>query len=304
MTSLLKSPKTLYISPMMQTNQPTRWDHKLSLGRPYSLWHYVSEATNTKGGMRLDMHYSLHFGILLAGKFDIIYPNFRRTNSPGDIWLTAPWEPHGATGTGFSTDIILFTALPERIGDMGLKTNIEWLLPFLVSPSSRPVVDSDALRKKVLKIGCELKEIADAESSSDGDNAYCWLKFHELLLTLICGTGFNEFLQTSNMPTLMERIAPALKLANSARGEIPSLEKAASSCGLGRSRFAAIFKEAIGLSFAKFAGRARIGTAAVDVSKNRIPIKEIAQMYGFHDESHFNHAFKRHFKLTPGEYRK
>jgi AraC-like DNA-binding protein len=60
----------------------------------------------------------------------------------------------------------------------------------------------------------------------------------------------------------------------------------------------------MGISFAKFAARARIGAAAVDVRRNLIPIKEIAEMYGFHDESHFNHAFKRHFKLTPGEYRK
>ena len=302
MNSLLKPPKRLYIRPMRNSNQPTRWDHELSSERPCRLYHFVSKAT--VGDVRPDMHYSAHLGILLNGEFDSVYPDFTKTNTQGDVWFTSPWEPHAAKRTGKATDILLFSALPERIGEIGLETDIEWLSPFLVSPASRPVVGNLHLREKILKLGMELKEIADSPSKTPGDSAYCWLKFHELLLTLIRGTNFNEFLRASNMPTLMERIAPSLKLARSARGEFPSIEDAAASCGLGRSRFSAIFKEAMGVSFAKFAARARIGTAAVDVKRNLIPIKEIAEMYGFHDESHFNHAFKRHFKLTPGEYRK
>jgi AraC family transcriptional regulator len=38
--------------------------------------------------------------------------------------------------------------------------------------------------------------------------------------------------------------------------------------------------------------------------KDRLPLKEIALLSGFADQSHLNRIFRRHMSITPAEYRK
>jgi len=82
-----------------------------------------------------------------------------------------------------------------------------------------------------------------------------------------------------------------------------SLDDAAKSCGIGRSRFSSIFSETMGISFSRFALRSRVSMAAQMLRTSKAPVKEIAEKYGFLELSHFYHVFKNHFNCSPAHYR-
>jgi AraC family transcriptional regulator len=44
--------------------------------------------------------------------------------------------------------------------------------------------------------------------------------------------------------------------------------------------------------------------ACQHLRKDRLPLKEIALVSGFSDQSHLNRMFRRHKNITPAQYRK
>jgi AraC family transcriptional regulator len=48
----------------------------------------------------------------------------------------------------------------------------------------------------------------------------------------------------------------------------------------------------------------KVERACQHLRKDRLPLKEIALLSGFADQSHLNRVFRRHMNITPAEYRK
>lgn len=63
------------------------------------------------------------------------------------------------------------------------------------------------------------------------------------------------------------------------------------------------FRAHYGCSIGTFVRRRRIEAAARDIADTDIAIAGVATMHGFTDQSHFTRQFRRHFGLTPLEYR-
>ncbi len=80
-------------------------------------------------------------------------------------------------------------------------------------------------------------------------------------------------------------------------------EDAARACGLRRSQFDLVFKEAMGMSFGRFVRRARLTVAAHLLLATDLSTAAIAVESGFADASHLHRTFVRHYGHTPGEYR-
>ena len=49
--------------------------------------------------------------------------------------------------------------------------------------------------------------------------------------------------------------------------------------------------------------RIRLSKSCVLLENTNLPIKTISERFGFYDESHFVRAFKKHFSITPSQYR-
>ena len=274
------------------------WDHGLSLDNPVRLYDFRSGPRLSEA--RPDMHGTVHLGVLLDGELESCYLDHRMRSIPGDVWFTAPWEPHWCGGAGSPTDIVLFTVLPERLGDIGVDAGVDWLLPFIVPVRERPRVADPGLREEVLRLAREARDIQE----SDGEFApAAWLKLHELLLCLIRRTGFGPRALSGGRGMAFGRVMAAVSLARTAKRDGVTLEEAAKACHLGKSRFSALFKAATGLAFGQFAERARLGAAAEAVRRSPAPFKQIAADWGFYDESHFHRAFLRHFRRSPGVFR-
>ena len=289
----------MYIIPMKAFSEPYKYDFHLSTDNPLNVMYSMSPAR--KSVSIPDMHYSLHLGILLDGSVNSLYENCQIRQNTGDFWLTAPWEPHATGRIGQPLEIILLTILPEKLGDIGFNPGINWLLPFIVPVADRPRITSEAMREKVIKLGREINKEWLRDNKYGKVN--CWLKFHELLLYIIDSSGFSQRPEIKIQNAALERILPAIELARATTTEQVSLETAAQTCYLGKSRFSDLFKTAMGTSFGKFSKRVRIGAAAAEITKNALPVKDIAIKRGFYDESHFCRTFHQYFHCSPSEFR-
>ena len=77
----------------------------------------------------------------------------------------------------------------------------------------------------------------------------------------------------------------------------------AAACALSPSRFYHLFRNAMGISFGRFALRARLAFAAQHLLYTDHSIRRIADEAGFVDCSHLHRSFVRHYGCAPGEYR-
>jgi AraC-like DNA-binding protein len=74
--------------------------------------------------------------------------------------------------------------------------------------------------------------------------------------------------------------------------------------GISRSHFSHRFKQATGLAPGKYVFGVRLEEARRKLRETAAPLKEIAAATGFADANHFCKAFRRHFHLSPGAYRR
>lgn len=82
-----------------------------------------------------------------------------------------------------------------------------------------------------------------------------------------------------------------------------SIEEIAAACGLNRSYFGKLFREAMGEPPQTFLLNYRMGCAAQMLKESRLPIREISLQVGYENQLHFSRAFKGVYGVSPREYR-
>ena len=98
------------------------------------------------------------------------------------------------------------------------------------------------------------------------------------------------------------KISPALELIHLNPNREISLDEAASACSMSRSAFCLAFKSIMGETFSHFAMKKRVGCACMLLKSPKYTIKEISDMCGFVNVTHFYHTFKKFRKCTPAEF--
>ena len=83
-----------------------------------------------------------------------------------------------------------------------------------------------------------------------------------------------------------------------------SIEDIADSCGLDRSYFGRIFRDAMGSSPQKFLMIYRMAKAEKLLKESKMPIGKISTMVGYANQLHFSRAFKDIYGISPREYRR
>ena len=82
-----------------------------------------------------------------------------------------------------------------------------------------------------------------------------------------------------------------------------SLEEIAHASGLSAPYFSTIFKEEIGENLSSYLNRLRVDKASNMLIASKKPLKEIAEVCGFEDQSWFSKIFKKFTGLSPGKFR-
>lgn len=279
-------------------SQVRRWNLPLAPDRPFCLYHYRRDVYRRKP--LPDMHYAMHVGVMIEGEMEGRLADHVRIIRGGDAWFTPPWEPHCDRGTGKPIDLVIFVVLLEKLGDIGLSERRDWLLPFLLPPQSRPHRLPARPRRQLLKLAREARALTDEREDGETAEPEAWFKLHEILLHVLRHTPAPVERLAVGRTSALERILPAIALARNPRKADLTLAAAARACGLGRSRFSALFQSAMGVSYGRFAHRAQIAAAADAVRHSQAPLKQIAGDFGYYDESHFCRVFTGHFNRSPG----
>ncbi|MEI6423615.1 MAG: hypothetical protein WCP55_15460, partial [Lentisphaerota bacterium] len=268
----------MYIIPMK--SEIIVFDHQLSLDNPFRVQRLFCKASREP--VIPDMHYALHIGILKCGKLTSCIGASARDILPGQLWFIGAWEPHYAVEIQEDAEIVLCTILMEGLGIATPFYNINWHLPFIVPPESRPQAEDPESMETVLNIAKEILRSLDSGLDENQRKCVQWLKIHELLLFIISNSGLNRGKNADGGEIFM-RIMPAIALIRTGNHQLLSLGDAAKACGLGKSRFCSLFKKATGLSFARFAMSSRLSGALSDVRNTDLPFKTIAEKWDFFD---------------------
>jgi AraC-like DNA-binding protein len=83
-----------------------------------------------------------------------------------------------------------------------------------------------------------------------------------------------------------------------------SVEEAARAEGMSRTRYSHCFKGATGISPAAFMAQVRLEEAARRLVQTDVTLARLAAETGFADANHLCKAFRRHYHLSPGTFRK
>ncbi len=247
-----------------------------------------------------DVHYALQITVIIEGSAEVVFQNYSRICNPGEMWWTMCWEPHACRLLGKHNFLISINLNMNTIGDCAPFAEADFLQPFSVPPAQRYSPATDGERCKVINTA---KELFHWYSRKPPQWKYrSWLAIHQLLLDAIAVTGTDSQAGGNTSAKNFSRIKPALNRLHGTTGRLPSLEEAAKACSLSPSRFSAIFKNSMGISYGQFALRSRLAGAARDIAKSQYTMADIAARWGFCDASSFCNAFKKLYGCRPGEF--
>jgi len=242
--------------------------------------------------LELDIHAGLEVGIILGGRAERHFQDYLVPGIPGDVWRVI--TPRG--------ERVVMVFLPEFLGEEMLG-DLPWWSLFAVEPRERPRVTGREMRETALSIGRELhREISERPAG--------WhtpVRLGLLRLLFYLSRGWRPPIRPRGQPIpragSLSRIMPALTLLHERSREGLSLSEAACACNLGQSRFALLFRQTMGLSFGKFALRARLSFGAHLLRTTDLVVADVASRCGFVDASHFHRTFVKHYGCTPRRYR-
>lgn len=284
----------------------TRMTFDLSADKPIAA-SYNRHAQPARQGA-FDTHYALELGLVLRGGMRRFSGGVTRLCRAGDAWFCNMWEPHGYAVTRAPCDVLVIVIWPPLLADLNFAeaAHINWLAPFVAPPAQRPRTPARR-RAAILELGRRFAQqdrrlAQTAAARQPRERVRLRLLLVELLLALTedwppQGADARAPARSGvNLAPALERVFQAQRLVTN--------EEAARACGLSRARFIRHFRTLMGLSFARFAQRHRLGQAASDLRRTDLPLKAIARQWGFTDESHLHRLFAAAYGCTPGEYRR
>jgi transcriptional regulator GlxA family with amidase domain len=106
-----------------------------------------------------------------------------------------------------------------------------------------------------------------------------------------------------NGEAMAKRVKRVIEMMEGDPSKTFTLEKMAESVNLSAPYFCFLFKSITGMPPAKYLKSLRMQEAATLLTTTFLSVKEIVRRVGLADESHFVRDFKRHYGVTPSEFR-
>lgn len=104
--------------------------------------------------------------------------------------------------------------------------------------------------------------------------------------------------------TNMQRIEPAVNYIKAHFTEPVKLEDLSEQCYMSPNYFHKLFTSAFHTTPGNYITLMRMNAALELLIENKLSSKEIAYRLGFNDDAYFSRVFKKHYGMTPGEYKK
>jgi AraC-like DNA-binding protein len=254
-------------------------------------------------GRHYDIHTGLEIGIVLAGGSRRLYRQHLFEVRPGNIWLVAPWEPHGVQILRPKTTHLVLGMIPEFLGVPDVCSGCDWMRLFNRSVVQRPQTTTAQHRRTMLAMAKKI--VVVLESNDPNRLARLRIAVQELLLDLMAidPTTIGDKNGTPDLSN-DETILAALRLVERDPGRKITLADAARASRISRTRFAEQFHTFTGLTFAQYLIRRRLRGVVGDLRGSNQKLQVIARRWGFADPSHLVRVFRKHAGCTPQNYRR
>ncbi|MCJ7822982.1 MAG: helix-turn-helix domain-containing protein [Armatimonadetes bacterium] len=250
-----------------------------------------------------DMHGTFEVDLLFSGHMVHTFDGFPLSSVPGDVLLIPAWEPHGWEATSLDTVDLVIQFLPEFLGEETV-AGASWLSFFARPAPERPRAATPQMREELLTIGQRIGRELEEKPRGWQDGVRIGLL--QILLTL--SRGWQAPQPSASSPryshTNLERIVSALALVHENTDCRVTLGEASATCGLSKRHFATLFRQTMGMTFARFAAHARLKEAARLLNQTDLPVEVVAGQTGFVDHSHLRRSFAKAFGCTPTDYRR
>jgi len=99
-------------------------------------------------------------------------------------------------------------------------------------------------------------------------------------------------------------LAEALRIMAVSIEQPLSIESIATQSGATHRSLDRLFKRHMGMGPARYYRELRLGRAASLLQQTGMPVSEIAVACGFNTSSHLGQHFRKHYEMTPGEFRR
>lgn len=269
-------------------------EHHLSRANSFAVYEEYEQGPQSPPG---DIHFDPQLVIVLRGSWEFKQGGRSELCRSGQICLSGPYQPHSASFLPGRTHYLGVTLDFYSISNFTPFQDVNYLQLFLQDPAEFSPVQTRRDRAFVLSIGRRLSYLH--RKRPPGYRTGQYLELHRLFWFLRSRIKLPETLPRRSIM----QIYPALLLIQSNQSRLIPLDEAADACNLSRSRFSAVFKNHMGISFNAFALRSRLHAAAdLLISAPEKSMKEIALVSGFSDVSHFYRAFRKVFQCTPLEF--
>lgn len=267
-------------------------EHQLSRSESFIILDITDDGPEPPYG---DVHFAPQMIIMLHGEVIVEQANREIVCHGGDVCLTAPYLPHSVSLGAGRSHYLVVTFNFFALNDFSPFDDVNYLQLF-VQPELPPPTRHN--RAEIIHLARKISTLGKLRPANYRTGQFLYLQQILWLLTSRIDTA-----PAVNSRKNIMQIYPALLLAQSCNDKLISLDEAADSCNLSRSRFSAVFKKYMGISFNAFAMRGRLSAIALKLLHGEgNSMKEIALESGFADVSHFYRTFRQIFNCTPLEF--
>lgn len=275
-------------------------DHKLL---PYD--YYQTHIQNGQPDTLFHWHPEVEISYVHKGsaRYHIDYDFFN--SQAGDIILVRPNGMHSIHPIEKIEEISeIFTFHLDMIGQSHLdQTSLHYLQPL-----------QNGAQKFITRIQPDMAGYADIKNclqtiftlaKEEGRHFELLLKskLHEFIYLLFLHRHVHKKI-TDDIYRKNAKIREVIDYINQHYHEDLSIEQLALLMGYSKPHFMSLFKQHTGISCMDFIIRVRLNQAKQLLINSHLTVLEIAEQVGFPNISHFNRQFKKHYQLTPSQYRK
>lgn len=160
---------------------------------------------------------------------------------------------------------------------------------------------------EVNKQTCLIPDIKQLQSQGTAPyykNTIELLKTQTFIQTLIISLFEQYPLDNNEYSYNIQRLQPAVQYINKHFRETIKLQQLADICCMSPNYFHKIFTKLLNTTPNNYIARLRMNTSLQLLTCDKHTTKEIAYELGFTDDAYFCRVFKKHFGITPGDYKR
>lgn len=265
---------------------------------------YINEITMPHGALSLHTHEYYQIYYLKSGRLLHHLEGLTAELVAGDVFIIPPALAHYIEKTSKNIRFYSISFMPSYVADI-VKSNA-FVADFIHSITTlrsegiepRMTLASEDIAVTDMLVSKMLEEFA---SSKIGKEALIKASL-ALLLSVFGRAYFDERIEDMRFISEREAILHSLGYIKNHLSEDISLGAMSQRAGMSKSAFCQGFRRITGETFNRYRNRERVEAAAAMIKSGKSASLAALEV-GYHDFSTFYRNFKRHFGVSPSEYK-